>query len=1217
MKNPFLQPGAAPKPPPPRLCGWCRKPGHNKRNCPDKREHDAKEEAAEAARLAARREELRAQYGPSAYLFASIPVHPSTASTGAAAVAAGSEPRRENGDSTPHHPTDGAASASPSDQEQDGNSEKEPPHRALTRIVSVQDALHPALRGNEAVLRGYDKYLERSMQIRLQGQLRFHHHILGTLEPIAQAFLEADSEEKLRDAWDKATEYHQSAELEPRNVREAYRGARDRKPVGDGVDKDAFCVTFDVDEDGEVTRTDLQVPLDDDVETRTFPHWELHIRRSLAEKVPQLVHWRLEECLAADCERRAAIIRWWKRVWTRAIRMSAFTVFHDGTVSFPDPAPRKTATPNPDPDTDEHSDEIIGEYEDPEEAAAPADASSRPASYQFVAKSIAQSILRRFVEKREPLSQAPDEFASCCRALRLKVPGITGKWSEVTAVDGQTGTTWTAWAASGFRGSEEWNKIYHPMLVTFEREVVVARCAVGNHPKTQSTPKPPDPNLKPAPLRPRPIPMKVGDRKIAHLALFLPYAAYLAAVGRQCEQAAKNAPKPPQRRCRRRPRNIPRSRRRRRRGGKHHGRRRGRRHRARVRPAMRAFTLMPVPRPARVPFFRLTKTAMRLPSGNPSGLLRTINREIARTTGSNVHCIVEEYERRHGPPAKDKFCPPHDAQRPVAAPPTAYGLGEDPNEAHPGARWWEPLFGGLRRRHLKPMSERGYFLRSILTDGLQLRLCFSTKMEAGRMSAGNKGKLRPDQKAKLEASRPHREKAKDDIWTNVPNRTTRQAIRTRKPAPEELQNPATPVPTCESGSLGEALAQFQSQDEVQAFFGRFDALAAADPGIRNLQSVVTVALRGTDLPRRLADLWERCRARDVSWAPEAWKTILDSCTLSPVWNWTGRHAQEHCRTRQTRFRERKHRARCGIGSVFRKLPSLKTGQGSQMELLEEYSLILLQEWPRFRQYAFGCSARMRNDRALRCGAKKRHINFGARDMVRFVMQHCTRWEAGGGREEDCKILLAMGAAVTRPGMAGHAPAPHRGILEELDRNWPNVALILTDEFRTSKCHWACGGELQQQEASTVRAEGTDEHGRPVIPDGRSVRFQRWFQRRCAAIERRGNLPQDRRPLPYPKHPHVGEKDRIQAKRDDKAYAMWLSTPEGEAATVPVEANGRSSSRVFRCPTGCCGPHNIDRDVNGALNILMHLLTTLLGQRRREGFERKWEIEQREQRGSAP
>ena len=1120
---------------------------------------------------------------------------------------------------------DGGGAGADGDDETAPREEKEPPHRSFTRVATLADALHPALRQDPAILRqtlaGVDNYLARLTEIRLQGQLRFHYDTLASLEPMGQQLFRADTNAALQAAGDAAAVYHRSGTWDPWAMMEAYREARDRSPLG-GVAEDAFCVTFAADH-----VTDFNPPLDDDVNARMFPQWELHIRRILATKVPQLVRWRLDVAIPSNQQGRAAVIRWWSTVWTRAVRMSTFTLFHDETISFPDPLPRKSATSNAEPEipklSEDDGDEIIGEYEsddDPEKVAPSAGRTvpaARPAPYWKVARELTLCTLRAFLGKGEPLSDSPSAFAAFCRGMALKVPGITGDWHEIpgqTTQAGRPATTWKAYTTPEERASvddsDRWRDIYLPMLRTMEREVILARIAVGNHPLTQQTPANPESDASPKPKRPRPLPMKVRDKVGAdNLRLFLPYVAYLLLVARQCEEdAKKTTPRPPRRLCRRRPRNARRRRR--------HPRRRLRRKKV----TMRAFAILPVPQPAKAPYFRMTRGCMRTQSlqRNPAGLVRYVNQELAPLT---VYGLVDAYEETH-PVPKDVFHPPPApkfrkadgaagaADVPAAtvhAPPKVYATGEDPADPHSTARWWEPLFGGLRRCHLKPLSEGGCFLRSILTDGLQLRLCFTTECKTARSNIVVAE--RPDLQAKLEASLPYRERGRDDIWSNMPNRTTRQAIRTRKPAPEDLQNPDKPVPTCEARSLGEALAQFQSQDEVQAFFGRFDALAAADPGIRNLQSVVCIPLRGTDMPQRLAAKWEECQRNETDWTAAAWKTLLDDVPVSPVYNWTGRHAQEHCRTRQTRCRERKHRARSDIGTIFRSLPSMKIG-GSAAVL--EYSRILQENWEDFRDYAYGQSARMRNDRALRFGAKKRHIHHGVRDMVRFILQQCEGWEAGGGREEDGKILLAMGAAVTRPGMPGHAPAPHRGILEEMDRNWPNVALILTDEFRTtSKCHWACGQDLRQMDSTEIAQNDTDKHGRPVIPRGRSVRYERWMRRRNNAIMR-GLIPADRAPPEFPKPPRIGQKERIEAKEDDDAYENWLKTPEGVAATVPVP-NGRSSSRVFRCPTDCCGVHNIDRDVNGALNILMHLITTLLGQRRREGFERKWEIEQRWQR----
>ena len=76
---------------------------------------------------------------------------------------------------------------------------------------------------------------------------------------------------------------------------------------------------------------------------------------------------------------------------------------------------------------------------------------------------------------------------------------------------------------------------------------------------------------------------------------------------------------------------------------------------------------------------------------------------------------------------------------------------------------------------------------------------------------------------------------------------------------------------------------------------------------------------------------------------------------------------------------------------------------------------------------------------------------------------------------------------------------YRGILEELDRNWPNVSLVLTDEFRTSKCHVAYGQDLLQMDPTEIAQNETDEHGRPVVPRGRSVRYERRMRRRNEAI----------------------------------------------------------------------------------------------------------------------
>jgi len=1120
---------------------------------------------------------------------------------------------------------DGHAGAAPAQQKEE-TEEKEPPHCAFTRVATVKDALHPALRKDPkllaAILAGMDRYIERLMEVRLQGQLRFQYGLLAELEPIGRSLFLANSYAQLETAFEQAVEYHRNGTVGRKEIALAYRNARDRKEMElDGVPDNAFRVSFEATAPGEMP-TDLTAPLNDDIQSRTLPQFELHLRRQIAIKVPGLVRWRLEGCVPQEQPCRKAVIRWWSRVWTRAIRMATFTIpiaDRHGVataVVFPDPLPRKKKQVeddwqknDPEVPADE-DDEIIGEYDDdPEDAQPPSRSGCRPAPYWRVGKELTRTIFDRLFAHRRLLSDEPATFGTLCGTLGLKVPGVTGRWHKP---DGAAASRWTPWDAPGDGSSQEWRELYHPMIRTMEREVVIARGAVGNHPKTQASPSNPPKDATPKPKRPRPLPMRENDTKLPAdgIHLYLPYVSYLQCAARACEDAAATPPnqRPPRPRCRRRPRNRRR---------RHHRRPR-RRLRKKRKPAMRSFTIAPVPQPAKVPFFRLIAPTMMVTSGctrKPAGLLRCINATIAPRT---VHGIVAEYERIHGRPERDTYHPPASASgsagdAPSAPPPTVYAKGEDPM-GDDSDRWWEPLFAGLRRRHLKEFSERGAFIRSMLTDGVHLRICFQTDCPRNLKQEVYRWNRREDLQEKLAASVPYRKKRNGDIWTNTANRTTRAAIKLRKPQPEKLQDPDEPVETCEATRLGDAMDQFQTKQQVRQFFDRFHALAAADPGIRNLLSVVSIPLRGTDMPGRLADIWEDCRDRMVDWRPEAWKVLFAS-VHTPVFNWTGRHALEHDRRRQTRFREQKHRAGCGIGEVFRRMPSLKSGDGPLLNRVQRYSVIVHEEWRRFREYAFGHGARMRSDRALRFGARSRHVHHGVRDMVNFAMRNCPGWgtENGPQREEDGRILLAMGAAVTKPGMAGHAPAPHRGILAEIDRNWPNVALVLTDEFRTSKCHWACGDELVQQDPETVRDGDVDEHGRSVVPKGTSIRFQRWIANRRRRRRRRQEEASADDQLPErPKPPRVSEADRIEAKRDDEAFDNWLSTPEGVAATT-TDSNGRSSSRVYRCPTDCCGNHNIDRDVNGALNIMLHLITTLLGQRRREGFERKWEIEERWQR----
>lgn len=546
--------------------------------------------------------------------------------------------------------------------------------------------------------------------------------------------------------------------------------------------------------------------------------------------------------------------------------------------------------------------------------------------------------------------------------------------------------------------------------------------------------------------------------------------------------------------------------------------------------------------------------------------------------------------------------------------------------------WWEPLFE-LRRRH-KKLLEEGLWCQSLQTDGVQVHLHFSATKKFNKKTIAAMGMTKDDIAAKYERTEPRRARAREDPWRDASNKVAKARIRKKKPDVTDDDEGGGGV-TCDSRRLGDALQECQSKQEVERYFQRQGALVSVDPGAKDIITALRFRLQGTDLPNRLADAWGAGAGGDMT--PAAWSNLLadegSGINLHEVfqnsWSWSALHVQEHTRLRKSLHREKKHRQKLQMDSkVFRQLPSLRVLDRNDTETLAQkihrYRDIAQNNMALILEYAFGGRACLRYARALRDSKRRSHIY--------RTVQEFLNW-ARHGLGEEVPILIAYGDAVFPGGTAGSPPGPHREILRELHRQ-PNVTLVLTDEFRTSQRHWKCGEKLKEMEDHEAAKVAKNEFGDPVHPQRTSVRWERWLRRQRIKGEKKsvGNEMvgwEIWQPKWRPRA-HYSAEERRQARRvaqkfekDEEARQQEEQVAAGSGsassngdtpAQQPKRGNaGNAGTRVFHCEKPCCSNGRIDRDINAAMNILLQMLTIAVTGRKRDGFERPWEVKKRRTR----